>query len=98
MCGGVGGGRMADGGCVWGGADVWCRRRFEGCRCVSDIGGGGMCRGWRVMWVIGFYEVLEGYVKCVVMQDWWWRVRCYWIESGVWNVVGVWDVGGGDCK
>ena len=26
--------------------------------------------GWRVMWVIGFYEVLEGCVKCVVMQDW----------------------------
>ena len=40
------------------------------------------------MWVIGFYEVLEGCVKCVVMQDWWWCVRCYRIESGVWNVVG----------
>ena len=26
--------------------------------------------GAEVMWVIGFYEVLEGCVKCVVMQDW----------------------------
>ena len=57
------------------------------------FGGGGMCgvggcRGWRVMWVIGFYAVLEGCVKCVVMQDWWWCVRCDRIESGVWDVVG----------
>ena len=31
----------------------------------------------------------------MVMQDWWWCVRCDRIESGVWNVVGVWDVGDG---
>ena len=24
----------------------------------------------------------------MVMQDWWWCVRCDRIESGVWNVVG----------
>ena len=31
-------------------------------------------------------------VKCVVMQDWWWFVRCDRIESGVWNVVGVYGM------
>ena len=42
--------------------------------------------------MIGLYEVLEGCVKCVVMQDSWWCMRCDRIESGVWNVVGMLEV------
>ena len=51
---GIGGRRVLEGG-----GDVWCRR-VEGFRC------------WmlEVLCGIGLYEVLEGCVKCVVMQDW----------------------------